>query len=156
MIWLIAGVLVLAGLLFLLNRIEKAESAALARKLRVAGAIICGAAGAGLLLTGRVGIAVVLFGFAATLLGFQGVSLPGLFGRMGGNGNRNSRAGGPPPKGAMSRDEALEVLGLEGRPSEEEIKGAHRRLMAKVHPDHEGSTYLASKINQAKDVLLGK
>lgn len=154
MIWLIAGVLVLAGLLFLLHRIEKAESAALARKVRVVGAILCGVAGAGLALTGRIGIAVVLFGFAATLLGFQGMSLPGLFGRMGGSGS--SRAGGPPPKGAMSRDEALDVLGLTGRPSDDEIKGAHRRLMAKVHPDHEGSTYLASKINQAKDVLLGK
>ena len=58
--------------------------------------------------------------------------------------------------GQMDVKEALEILGLEPGVSEEEIKSAHHRLMSKIHPDHGGSTYLATRINQAKDVLLNQ
>ena len=38
----------------------------------------------------------------------------------------------------------------------EKVKEAHRRVMVANHPDAGGSHYLASKINEAKDVMLGK
>lgn len=56
---------------------------------------------------------------------------------------------------AMSRDEALKVLGLGPGAREDDIREAHRRLIVQNHPDKGGSDYLASKINEAKDVLLG-
>ena len=59
-----------------------------------------------------------------------------------------------PTHSAMTRQEAYEILGLAPGASEAEIKEAHHRLMRSAHPDAGGSDWLASRINQARDVLL--
>lgn len=68
----------------------------------------------------------------------------------GGRSTSPPRSGGP-----MSRAEAYQVLGLQPGASEDDIRAAHRRLMQAAHPDHGGSDWLAARINQARDVLLG-
>lgn len=57
---------------------------------------------------------------------------------------------------AMSRDEAASVLGLGVDAGAEEIRAAHRKLIAQIHPDKGGTDYLAAKINEARDLLLGR
>jgi DnaJ family protein C protein 19 len=56
--------------------------------------------------------------------------------------------------GRMDRTEAAKLLGLTGDASSEAVLEAHRRLITKVHPDAGGSAELASRINQARDVML--
>lgn len=70
--------------------------------------------------------------------------------------NASAAEGASAPPKPMNRHEALDILGLKDGASEDEIKTAYKTLMKKVHPDAQGSGWMAEKLNEAKDFLLKK
>jgi DnaJ homolog subfamily C member 19 len=58
----------------------------------------------------------------------------------------------------MTRREALLILGLRESAAQEaqRVRDAHRRIMLANHPDSGGSPYISLKVNEARDLLLGK
>ncbi|MEI9427685.1 DnaJ domain-containing protein [Mesorhizobium sp. Cs1299R1N3] len=68
--------------------------------------------------------------------------------------NGGEGLGVAPSPGAMTKEEAYKVLGLEAGAAAADVRKAHRRLMQRLHPDIGGTSFLAARINEAKDVLL--
>ena len=90
---------------------------------------------------------------AALLEGYLDRRMPGW--REHAEGDRAAGTRGTADASPMTDEQAYEILGLAPGASQSEIRAAHRRLMKRVHPDQGGSTFLAAKINQAKDWLVG-
>ena len=62
----------------------------------------------------------------------------------------------PPQPGAMTQDEAYQVLGLERGATPEAVRTAHRTLMKQAHPDQGGSAERAARVNAARDRLTNR
>lgn len=62
----------------------------------------------------------------------------------------------PAPRGEMGVEEAASVLGVAVDATDDDVKAAHKKLIAQLHPDKGGSDYLAAKINDARRVMLEK
>ena len=124
----------------------------LAKGMRFWGGVLLGLVTVALAVTGRIGLAfLAATGAWALLTG----TTPAWLGAPRNPGDPGSSRNVPPARrGAMSRAEALSVLGLQEGVSDEQIRAAHRRLILQIHPDKGGTSYLAAKINEAKDVLL--
>lgn len=163
MIWLFFGATAL--LIFLLSARWLAHTEP--RNIKIAGglalALVLVLLAVLMALTGRVLVSLpLLMGAVAAYRRYRRLKhmadyLGGMFGANwrqrfdagadGGAGPAGNRAG------AMGRDEAYRVLGLPDGASIDQINKAHRALMQKLHPDHGGTSYLAAKINQAREVL---
>jgi type IV secretion system protein VirD4 len=68
----------------------------------------------------------------------------------------HTQSGGAAPNGKMDRAEALATFGLQEGATAADVNAAYKSLMGKLHPDRGGTTYLAQKLNEARDLLLGK
>ena len=150
---LILGLVALAVLLLLVAAYSRAHPRDLLRGIRFSGGVALGLATIALAAMGRVGLAfLAAAGAWALLTGTMPPWLRAPQGRTGETGG--SREAPSPRRTSISRAEALKVLGLEEGATEEQIRAAHKRLMLQIHPDKGGTSYLAAKINEAKDVLL--
>jgi len=152
MLWLVLGALTLFLFLGGLRAFERASVSTIKSLFAWIAALGGIALALLLILTGRGGFALTALVMLGPLIWRQWQAY-----RMG--SGAQPRPGGsaqPPPRrqSGMTPEEAYQVLGLQPGATDEEIRAAHHRLMRTAHPDSGGSDWLATRINQARDVLL--
>jgi hypothetical protein len=163
---LLIGVLALALTLWLIKSFARSDPRYLAMILtrigRMTGGVLALAAAVYLLLRGELLISLPLAGLGFSLLGWQSAReflAAYLFRQHPGQSENADDAAAAgrrraAPSGKMSEQEAYQILGLQPGASADDITRAHRGLIKKLHPDQGGTTYLAARVNEAKDVLL--
>ena len=60
----------------------------------------------------------------------------------------------PSTPSVMPLEEAYLILGLAPGIRRADVFAAYRNLMKRLHPDQGGTSYLASRVNEARTVLL--
>jgi hypothetical protein len=163
---LLIGLLALALMLWLVKSFARSDprylAMIMARIGRTAGGVLTLASAAFLLVRGQIFIALPLGLIGLGLLGWQpahdllAAYLHGRPAPRPGEDPDNAaagRRGAAPSSGKMTEQEAYQILGLQPGASAEDVARAHRGLIKKLHPDQGGSTYLAARVNEAKDVL---
>jgi hypothetical protein len=163
---LLIAVLAVALMLWLVKSFTRSDPRYLAMILatvgRTAGGVLAVAVASFLLFRGEPLVAVPLGFFGLSLLGWQPGRdlLAAYFDRRSPRWRENVEQDPgvgrrtPPPSGKMTEQEAYQILGLQPGATAEDVTRAHRALIKKLHPDQGGSTYLAARVNDAKDVLL--
>ncbi|VAV86955.1 hypothetical protein MNBD_ALPHA02-319 [hydrothermal vent metagenome] len=144
-------ILTLAGFVFLLYMIarflKQSKSEKLNRLFRIGFAVILGLLAFLILVRGNIAVGGILG--LLSFLSAQGSLWTFFTSDPSVSSGRPNLSNSP-----MTRTEALDILELSGHPGSSEIKDAHHRMMLKYHPDQGGSDYFASKLNQARDILL--
>jgi DnaJ family protein C protein 19 len=155
MLWLLLGTAIVVLLIVGLRAFERASVGSIVTLFKWVAAFVGIALAVLLLVSGRAAQALGGLVFLGPLLWRRWGRVASGFGASAAGGQQTSPP--PPPRtgSAMTRQEAFDVLGLKPGATSEEIHAAHRRLMRRAHPDTGGSDWLASRVNQARDVLLG-
>ena len=154
----LVGLVALLIILWFMHKYVQANPRGMAWLLQRGGGVAALVAAAFLAVRGQL--------YAALPLALTGFGLLGWMSLTVGNPDRGGAGRGEHPQGGadarqrtasrgkMTEEEAYQILGLQPGASAEDIGQAYRALMKKLHPDQGGTTYLATRINEAKDVLL--
>ena len=145
MAFLLVGFLLAGGLLLVLNWWARAEVVSAKRSL----------------LWAAIALSIVLGLVLYARAGVISAMVPGAFAlwRILGTAKSAAKMAGsfaPKKPGQMTKDEALEVLGLQQDATKADINSAYKRLMAQCHPDKGGSDWMAAQLNEAKQILTKK
>jgi hypothetical protein len=161
---ILLGLVILVLGLWAVKGFSNADPKQAARVLRALGGVALVIFAVFLLLRGEIGLAVPAGLIGLGLLGWVSVQPRDLFAayfdrrapgwRQYAQGDAGAGGSRPPSGGKMTEEEAYQILGLQPGAGAEDIGRAHRTLMKKLHPDQGGTTYLAARVNEAKDVLL--